>query len=125
MRPGRNNTEDGSLLFGQAGAARQNAWGRLVLVDEMFRVSQDLLGLMSIRGRQAIECRTLGGDNNRPRGIFGGLNFILAGDLMQLPPVGGTRIRAERPGPTGHAIEIMAVWLGMNACIEPTEVMRQ
>lgn len=80
---------------------------------------------MSVRGHHAVEGYTLDRDDHRARGIFGGLNFILAGDPMQLPPVGGAPMWVERPCATGHTIEGRAVWLVMNSCVELIEVIRQ
>ena len=84
-----------------------------------------MLGLMSIRGRQAVEGGAPDGDDDRARGMFGGLNLILAGDPMQLPPVSGAPMCAGKPNAIGHTVERRAVWLGVNACVELTEVIRQ
>ena len=96
-----------------------------MLVDEMTVVGQDLLGLMSIRGRQAVSGRTPHGNDGRERGLFGGLSVILVGDPMQLPPVGAAPMWSDRPGTAGHSVEGRAAWLGLNAAVELTEVMRQ
>ena len=96
-----------------------------ILVDEMSMVGQDLLGLMSIRGRQAVAGRTPYGSDERERGLFGGLSVVLVGDPMQLPPVGAAPMWSDRPGTAGHTVEGRAAWLGLNAAVELTEVMRQ
>lgn len=88
-------------------------------------VGQDLLGLMSIWGRQAVSGRTPDGDDGRERGMFGGLSTILVGDPMQLPLVGAAPMWSDRPGTAGHSVEGRVVWLGLNAGVELTEVMRQ
>lgn len=72
------------------------------------------VGLMSIRGRQAVEGCAPDADDGRSRGIFGGFNLILAGDSMQLSPVGRAAMWAEKPNTTGHTIEGRAVSLGVN-----------
>ena len=59
-----------------------------MLVDEMSIVGQDLLGLMSIQGRQAVAGRVSDANGGRERGLFCGLSVILVGDTMQLPRVG-------------------------------------
>lgn len=116
VRPGRGSTADGSQMSATGTRALQDRIRgvEFILVDEMSIVSQGLLGLMSIWGRQAVEGRTPDGDDDRARGIFGELNFILAVDPMQPPPVGGATIWAERPSDAGHTIEGRVVWLGMN-----------
>ena len=96
-----------------------------ILVDEMSMIGQDLLGFMSIRVRQAVQGRTPDGTDQRELGVFGGLNLILVGDPMQLPPVGASPMWAENPGTAGHIVEGLRVWLGLNACVELTDVMLQ
>ena len=44
---------------------------------------------------------------------------------MQLPPVGSAPMWSDRPGTAGHTVEGRTVWLGLNAAVELTEVMRQ
>ena len=87
-----------------------------ILVDEMSMVGQDLLGLMSIRGRQAVAGQTPDGSDERERGLFGGLNVIV-GDLMQLPRVGAAPMWSDRPGTAGHIVQGRAAWLGLNAAV--------
>ena len=88
-------------------------------------VGQDLLGLMSIRGRQAVAGRTPDGSDERERGLFGGFSVILVGDTMQLPPVDAALMWSDKPGTAGHTVEGRASRLGLNASVELTEVMRQ
>eukprot|EP00752_Nemacystus_decipiens_P018636 g16710.t1 len=57
-----------------------------ILVDEFSMVGQDLLGLISARGKQAVEGRRRDGDDDRHLDIYGGLSVILVGDPGQLPP---------------------------------------
>lgn len=118
---------DGSEMSNNAknDLQRRMAGVDYILVDEMSMVGQDLLGLMSIRGRQAVQGRPIEGDDDRHLGMFGGLNVILVGDPMQLPPVGASPMWSDKPGTSGHTVEGRAVWLAINAAVELTEVMRQ
>lgn len=124
VRAGQGSTADGSQLSATGKRALQARMREVdfVFVDEMFMVSQDLLGLMGIRGGQAVEGRTPDGSDDR---VFGCLNLILAGDPMQLPLVGGAPVWAEWPSDTERAIQGRVVWLGINACVELTEIIRQ
>ncbi|CAN0290231.1 unnamed protein product, partial [Scytosiphon promiscuus] len=96
-----------------------------VLVDEFSMVGQDMLGLMSARGKQAVEGRRRDGDDDRHLDIFGGLSVILVGDPMQLPPVGASPMWAARPATAGLSVQGFQSWLGMNNAVELTQVMRQ
>ena len=80
---------------------------------------------MSIREGQAVQGRTPDGTDTRESGVLGGLNLNLVGDSMQLPPVGAAPMWAENPGTAGHTVEGLRAWLGLNACVELTDVMRQ
>ena len=120
-------TTDGGGLRGRAllDLQRRCAGVDYILVDEMSMIGQDLLGFMSSRGKEAVRGREeRDGTDGRHLGLFGGLNLILVGDPMQLPPVGAAPMwAAESSG--AHAPEGRNVWLGLNAAVELTEVMRQ
>ena len=47
-----------------------------VLVDEFSMIGQDLLGMMSVRCKQAVEGRRIYWDDERHLGLFGGLCII-------------------------------------------------
>ncbi|CAN0451140.1 unnamed protein product, partial [Ectocarpus fasciculatus] len=55
-----------------------------ILVDEFSMVGQDILGLMSARGKQAVEGRRGDGIEDFRQDVFGGLSIILVGDPAQL-----------------------------------------
>lgn len=57
--------------------------------------------------------------------LFSGLNLIVVGDPMQLPPVGSAPMWADNPGTVGHTVDVLRAWLGLNACVELTDVLRQ
>lgn len=101
----------------QRGSQNRMAGVYYILVDEMSMISQDLLGLMSTRGRQAVRGRPTDGTDDS--------HNILLGDPMQLPPVGAAPVWSDRPTIAGHTVEGRNVWLGLNACGELTEVMQQ
>ena len=96
-----------------------------ILVDEFSMVGQDMLGLISARGKQAVEGRTRDGDDDRHLDIYGGLGVILVGDPGQLPPVGAAPMWKARPGTGGLSVQGFQAWLGMNTAVELTQVMRQ
>ncbi|CAN0301392.1 unnamed protein product [Scytosiphon promiscuus] len=96
-----------------------------MLVDEFSMVGQDMLGLMSARGKQAVEGRRRDGDDDRHLDIFGGLSVILVGDPMQLHPVGASPMWAARPATAGLSVQGFQSWLGTNNAVELTQVMRQ
>ena len=79
----------------------------------MSMIGQDLLGFMSSRGKEAVRGREQrDGTDDRHLGLFGGLNLILVGDPMQLPPVGAAPMwAAESSG--AHALEGRNLWLGL------------
>ncbi|CAN0505983.1 unnamed protein product [Laminaria digitata] len=83
-----------------------------ILVDEMSMIGQGLLGLMSIRGKQAMQS-------------YRALSILLVGDPMQLPPVGASPMWSSNPGNAGHTVEGLRAWSGLNAGVELTEVRRQ
>ena len=74
---------DGSALKPAALIDLQQQFEGVEYILEMSMVGQDLLGLMSIRGRQAVAGRTPDGSDESERGLFGGLSVILVGDPMQ------------------------------------------
>lgn len=96
-----------------------------VLVDEFSMIGQDMLGMMSVRCKQAVEGRPIYWDDDRHLGLFGGLSVILVGDPMQLPPVGAAPMWTSRPQGPGLPLPGLQAWLGMNAAVELTQVMRQ
>ena len=58
-----------------------------ILVEKMFIRGQGFLGLMSIRGKQAMQGWASEGVEDRHHALFGSISIILVGDPMQLPPV--------------------------------------
>lgn len=87
-------------------------------------IGYDLLGFINFFGRQAVEERRPVGDDDRQLGAFGGLNAILVGYPMQLPPVGSSPVWVTDPRPVGLTIEGLSAWLSFNAAVELTEVIR-
>ncbi|CAM9910121.1 unnamed protein product [Laminaria digitata] len=97
-----------------------------ILVDEMSMIGQGLLGLMGIRGKQAMQgCRASEGGPERRQDLFGGLSILLVGDPMQLPTVGASPMSSSNPGNAGHTVEGLRAWSGLNAGVELAEVRRQ
>ncbi|CAM9847496.1 unnamed protein product [Pylaiella littoralis] len=86
-------------------------------------IAQGILGLMSIRCKQAVEGRP--GSLARQQGLFGGMNVIPVGDPMQLPPVGAAPVWNPTPASDGNTIEGYHAWTHLNAAVELTEVRRQ
>lgn len=96
-----------------------------VLVDEFSMIGQDMLGMMSVRCKQAVEGRRIYWDDDRHLGLFGGLCIILVGHIMQLPPVGQSPMWTSRPQGSALSGQGLYAWLGMNAAVQLTQVMRQ
>ncbi|CAN0170751.1 unnamed protein product [Scytosiphon promiscuus] len=96
-----------------------------ILVDEFSMVGQDMLGLMSARGRQAVEGRRREGGDLHHEGLFGGLSVIFVGDPMQLPAVGASAMWSPTPSSGGLSIHGLQAWNGFNHAVELTQVMRQ
>lgn len=86
-------------------------------------IAQAVLGLMSIRCKQAVEGRP--GDHARQQGLFGGVNPMLVGDPMQLSPIGAAPEWNPSPASEGHTVEGLHAWTHLNAAVELTEVRRQ
>lgn len=80
---------------------------------------------MSIRGRETVAGRTLGGHDRRERSLFGDFNVILIGDPMQLPIVGPAPMSSDRPGTVERPFQGCVSCLGPNAGVELTDVIRQ
>ncbi|CAM9419687.1 unnamed protein product [Pylaiella littoralis] len=93
-----------------------------ILVDELSMIAQGIPGLMSIRCK-ALE--GLPGSHARQQGLCGGMNVILVGDSMQLPPVGAAPVWNPTSASDGHIIEGYQAWTHLNAAVELTEVRRQ
>ncbi|CAM9191521.1 unnamed protein product, partial [Pylaiella littoralis] len=123
--PRRAAGADPSELSSRSLAALQSRLRLIdfILVDEFSMIGQALLGLMSVRGKQAARGRP--GALCTLEGLVGGLNLILVGDPSQLPPVGEAPIWNPQPTSQGHTLEGYRVWLGLNAAVELTEVRRQ
>ncbi|CAB1111050.1 unnamed protein product [Ectocarpus sp. CCAP 1310/34] len=96
-----------------------------ILVDEFSMVGQDILGLMSARGKQAVEGRRGDGIEDFRQDVFGGLSIILVGDPAQLPPVGARPLWKHNPSTGGLSMQGLQAWLSMNNAVELTQVMRQ
>ncbi|CAN0100447.1 unnamed protein product [Pylaiella littoralis] len=94
-----------------------------ILVDEHSMAALGVLGLMSIRYKQAVEGRP--GSHARQQGLFGGMNVILVGDPMQLPPVGAAPVWNPTTASDGHTMEDYHAWTHLNAAVELTEMRRQ
>lgn len=59
---------------------------------------QDLLGLMSMRGRQAVKRRKRYGTDDRHEGMLGGLCIVLVGDPCNYRQLGSHQCgRTSRP----------------------------
>ncbi|CAN0390418.1 unnamed protein product [Pylaiella littoralis] len=91
-----------------------------ILVDEFFMVDQDMLGLMSARGKQAVRGRIRDGDHDGYLDVFGGLSIILDGDCAQLPPVGAKSTWNPAPSSPGLSVQGYQAWLAMNNAVELT-----
>ncbi|CAM9738741.1 unnamed protein product, partial [Laminaria digitata] len=128
VQTNRRRPADPSALSLASLAALQTSMTAVdyILVDEMSMIGQGLLGLMSIRGKQAMQgCRASEGGPERRQDLFGGLSILLVGDPMQLPPVGASPMWSSNPGNAGHTVEGLRAWSGLNAGVELTEVRRQ
>jgi ATP-dependent DNA helicase PIF1 len=79
-------------------------------IDEISMVSYEVLCMIDSRLRQ------LKNNDN----LFGGINVMLFGDLMQLPPIGGKQV-FEQPNRMAAATHLWRVF----TLIELTENMRQ
>ncbi|CAB1108166.1 unnamed protein product [Ectocarpus sp. CCAP 1310/34] len=96
-----------------------------VLVDEFSMIGQDMLGMMSVRLKQAVEGRRTYWVDDRHLGLFGGLCIIMVGDIIQLLTVAQSPMWTSRPQSSALSGQGLYAWLGMNAAVQLTQVMRQ
>ncbi|CAM9798529.1 unnamed protein product [Pylaiella littoralis] len=96
-----------------------------VLVDEFSMASQDMLGLISARRKQAVRGRIRDENHDGHPDVSRGLSIILVGDCGQLPPVGAKSMWKPTPSSTDLSVQRIHVWLAMNNAVELTQVMRQ
>eukprot|EP00662_Eupelagonemidae_sp_cell21_P015107 gene15107-18277_t len=82
-RPEGDNDDNAAAVDSGVDRARKHLYGcRWLVVDEMSTLSLQMLGQAEAR------CRELRPWAQEGEPWFGGLNVVLAGDFMQMPPVG-------------------------------------
>ncbi|CAM9720921.1 unnamed protein product [Pylaiella littoralis] len=122
----RRSSEPSQMSEGATMELQQRMTGvDFIFVDEFSMVGQEMLGLMSARGKQAVRGRIRGGYHDGHLDVFGGLSIILVGDWAQLPPVGAKSMWNPVPSSTGLSVQGYQAWLAMNNAVELTQVMRQ